>query len=246
MSVSDERTFRRSTSAPSGRRRPSPPRESPLVGGGPDGNEVLTTLTGMLLIVLLAAIGLTIVFIGRLLPEHLFIGFMLLGPVLLKLASTGYRFTRYYTGKPAYVEKGAPWLILRLTAPIVVLSTLAVFITGIVLIVVGPLHRDPWTLLHKASFIVWIAFTALHVAGHIPELSRMLGLRSEILQLPGIRTDLDAQPHRTPTRARGGAAGRTLLLGGSVVVGLVIALLLIPDYHTWTTLQPLLHDHGGH
>ncbi len=244
------------------RRRAPARRRLELPGDGPDGNEVLTTATGVVLIVLLAALGVTIVFIGRLLSEHLFIGFLLLGPVVLKMASTGYRFTRYYSGSPAYVEKGPPWMPLRLIAPIVVATTLAVFITGIVLIIVGPLHRDPWSLLHKVAFIVWVAFTALHVIGHLPEMSRLLGVRAEVLQLPGIRTDLErerlAERHAgedTPPTAAGvarvaggaGAGARLMLIGGSLAVGLVIALLLIPDFHTWTTLQPLLHHHdGGH
>jgi hypothetical protein len=231
------------------------------LGGGPDGNEVLTTATGVILLALLAALGVTIVFIGQLLAEHLFIGFLLLGPVVLKMASTGYRFMRYYSRDRAYVEKGPPWLPLRLTAPVVVLSTLGVFITGIVLLAVGPLHRDPWMLLHKVTFILWLAFTALHVIGHLPEVSRLLGVRAEILQLPGLRTDLErlafAERHPdedTPPTAAGevrvaggtGWAGRMLLLGGSVLVGVILGIVLIPDYHTWLTTAPLLHHGGDH
>ncbi|MGZ6624610.1 MAG: hypothetical protein ACXVE8_03320, partial [Solirubrobacteraceae bacterium] len=63
-----------------------------LLGGGTEGNERLTVLTGALLIVLLAVLGITIVRIGQLLWLHLFLGLVLIGPVALKLASTGYRF----------------------------------------------------------------------------------------------------------------------------------------------------------
>jgi hypothetical protein len=235
-------------------------RGNSLTGGGPDGNEVLTTATGIVLLVLLAALGVTIVFIGQLLSEHLFLGLLLLGPIALKMGSTGYRFSRYYLGDRAYVEKGPPWTALRLTAPFVILTTVVVFLTGIVLLAVGPLHRDPWLLLHKVSFFAWLAVTALHVLGHLPEVSRMLGVRAEILQLPGVRTDLEriraAEAHPgadTPPTAAAearvavaggpGSPGRLMLLGGSLVVGLIIALALIPDFHTWVTLQPLLHHH---
>jgi hypothetical protein len=231
-----------------------------LTGGGPDGNEVLTTATGIVLLVLLAALGVTIVFIGGLMSEHLFLGLLLLGPIALKMGSTGYRFARYYTGDRAYVEKGPPWWPLRLTAPLVVLTTLVVFLTGIVLLAVGPLHRDPWVLLHKVSFILWLVVIAVHILGHLPEVSRMLGVRAEVLQLPGVRTDLErvraAEAHPgadTPPTAAAearvavaggpGSPGRLMLLGGSLVVGLIIALALIPDFHTWVTLQPLLHHH---
>jgi len=80
-----------------------------LTGGGTSGNERLTTAVGATLIVLLAVIGLTLLRLhGRLLSVHLFVGMLLVPPVLLKLASTGYRFIRYYTGNPRYREHGPP------------------------------------------------------------------------------------------------------------------------------------------
>ena len=48
-----------------------------LLGGGTEGNERLTVLTGLLLIVLLAGLGITIVRIGQLLWLHLFLGLLL-------------------------------------------------------------------------------------------------------------------------------------------------------------------------
>ena len=77
-----------------------------LVAGGTEGNERLTVVAGALLIVLLAAVGVTIVFIGRLLWWHLFLGLAVIGPVGLKVGSTGYRFMRYYTADPPTVAKG--------------------------------------------------------------------------------------------------------------------------------------------
>src|ERR1700733_6641743 len=132
-----------------------------LTGGGPDGNEHLTTVTGAILILLLAVIGFTIPQLRQFIWMHLFVGMLLVGPVLLKMGRTGYRFLRYYAGNPAYRRKGPPELILRLIGPIVVLSTIAVFATGVVLLIVGPGHRNPWLLLHKVSFIVWVVFISL-------------------------------------------------------------------------------------
>ena len=80
---------------------------------GTAGNERLTTLTGAILIVLLLVIGVTILRIRQLIDVHLFVGLLLLGPVLLKLASTGYRFVLYYSGNLAYRRKGPPELALR-------------------------------------------------------------------------------------------------------------------------------------
>ena len=71
-----------------------------LIAGGTEGNERLTVLCGLLLLVLFAGLGLTILRIGSLLWLHMFLGCVLITPVVLKLASVGYRFTRYYTGAP--------------------------------------------------------------------------------------------------------------------------------------------------
>ena len=63
----------------------------------PDGNERLTSSTGLVLLVLLAVETLTTLALRTYLNVHLFLGLLLLPPVALKLASTGWRFARYYT-----------------------------------------------------------------------------------------------------------------------------------------------------
>ncbi len=209
---------------------PSPAsRSSLLTAGGTDGNERLTVQTGALLFLMLAAIGVTIVRIGQLRWEHLFIGLLLIGPVLLKLASTGYRFARYYSSNPAYRRKGPPLLPLRLLAPVVVASTVVVLVSGVALLALGPASREPLLLVHKVAFFVWLAVTVLHVLGHLGETQRGL---------------LD------PLRARGDAAlampalpgrsGRSLALLSAIVLGLVLALALIPDFAAW------MHYHRVH
>jgi hypothetical protein len=110
-------------------------------------------MTGTILIVLLAVIGVTILRIGQLVSVHLFVGLLLLGPVALKMGSTGYRFVRYYTREPAYRRKGPPEALLRLIAPLVVLSTVTVFASGVVLLLLGPRNRGQFLLIHKASFL---------------------------------------------------------------------------------------------
>jgi uncharacterized membrane protein YbhN (UPF0104 family) len=200
--------------------------------GGPAGNEQLTAATGVILLVLLAALGVTILQIGQLTWLHFFLGLLLIGPVVLKMASTGYRFARYYTGNPPYVRKGPPELWLRLLAPGVVLSTVVVFASGVVLLFLGPAHRDLWFSIHKVSFFVWLAATGLHVLGHLPGMPA--GLRA---------TSLNG------TSARGGqagGAGRAIAVAGAVVGGLVLAIVLIPDFGIWTAHTALWqHHHGG-
>ncbi len=72
------------------------------------GNARLTAANAAVLLVLLAAEGVTILGVRQMLSPHVFIGMVLIPPVLLKVASTGWRFARYYRGAPAYRRKGAP------------------------------------------------------------------------------------------------------------------------------------------
>ena len=73
-----------------------------------DGNTRLTATTAVVLLVLLAGEGVTILSIRPLLSAHIVIGLLLIPPVALKLASVGYRFVRYYTGDAAYVDGDRP------------------------------------------------------------------------------------------------------------------------------------------
>lgn len=135
-------------------------------------NGRLTAALGAVLLVLLAAEGATIPFLGELREEHIVIGLALLAPVAAKLASTGYRFARYYLGTPAYVAKGAPPLALRLLAPGVVFTTVALLGTGVAL--VAGAESDQLVFLHKVSFVAWFGLMSVHVLGHVLELPRLL------------------------------------------------------------------------
>ena len=135
------------------------------------GNARLTALGGALLLLLLAAEGATIPWIRSLLSVHIFLGMLLLGPVALKLASTGYRFVRYYTGAIEYVRLGPPAPLMRvLVAPVLVLSTLTLFGTGVLLLAVP--HRGLVLGLHKVSFIVWFGSMGIHVLAYTGRAAR--------------------------------------------------------------------------
>jgi hypothetical protein len=261
------------TPAPPGRRpgvgpRGAPAAHGPLAGltaGGSDGNERLTALTGIVLFVLLAALGVTILRIHPLIWEHLFIGLLLLGPVALKLGSTGYRFVRYYTRDSVYRRKGPPPPYLRLLAPLVVLSTVVVFASGVALLLLGPSSRSTLLLVHKVSFFVWLAATAVHVLGHLPEVTRALNggreLRVAVLsqvadgiaQRPnGCHTAPEQSAAGPPARSgpsaqahglRAGRAGRALALAGTLLAGLVLALALIPEFGPWLHYHRVFTGH---
>ena len=204
-----------------------------LIGGGTDGNERLTAAAGVVLLILLAVLGVTILRIGQLLWLHLFIGMLLIGPVLLKLASTGYRFARYYSGNPAYRRKGPPDAPMRLLAPLVVLSTVVVFGSGVALLFAGPSARGTLFPIHKLSFFAWLALVGVHVLGHLADLPAPLradySRRADLTGLSGQR-----QPGRD---------GRVLSLAGMLVAGLVLAVLVIPEFGPWVNGFHGFHHH---
>lgn len=184
--------------------------------GGAEGNARLTASTAVVLLVLLAAEGATLLSLRSLVSVHIFIGMLLLPPVALKLASTGWRFLRYYGGARAYRLAGAPIMLLRALGPVVVLSTLALFASGVALAVAGP-QRGIVLGLHKASFVIWFGSMAVHVLGHLFHLPRLAG------------PDWSARPRL------GGARMRRVLLVGSLVAGVVLAAATLPLAGPWTS-----------
>jgi hypothetical protein len=208
----------RSVPFPKARRAKSRARRDRL--GGTAGNETLTSATAVVLIGLLAVEGYTIVNLHGLVTTHMFIGLVLIPPVLLKLGSTGYRFARYYTGDRAYREKGPPLLPLRLMAPVLVASTIAVLLTGVLLLAAG---RNSGTILglHKLSFIVFGVVFAVHFLAYLPRVVRSLRADWRAARR-------DAVP---------GAGLRGMLVAAAIGGGAALALALLPAIDAW---------HGGH
>ena len=196
-----------------------PDLESPDATAGVRGNRRLTSGTAAVLFVLLAIEGVTILALDSMLPLHIFVGVVLVPPVLLKLGSTGYRLLRYYRGSPPYVRRGPPALFLRLLGPLVVLSTGVLLLTGIALLAVGPGDGTVATL-HKVSFVVFFGATGLHVLAHV---------RS-------VPAEAAADWRRT-TRLPG-AGSRRMLLVASLVAGVAIGALAIAYDGDWV--------HRGH
>ena len=185
---------------------------------GVAGNARLTGAAAAALLVLLAAEGATIPFIGQLLGPHFFIGMLLIPPVLLKLGSTGYRFARYYTGSPPYKQKGPPLLVLRVLAPGVVLSTLALFGTGVALLIDGP-PSNTLIFAHKLSFIAWVALMTLHVLGHL-------------LEVPSLAS-ADWRRAGPPEAQLAGASARALTLATAILTGVALAVLTFSAAQPW-------------
>jgi|SRR5450631_2751720 len=136
---------------------------------GVEGNARLTSSAAVLLLILLAAEGLTLPAIHALLRPHVYIGFALIPPVALKVGSTLYRFTRYYTRAPGYVEKGPPPAVLRALGPVVVLSTVLLLASGVALLFFTGSWQQRMLAVHKASFVLWFAAMTVHVVAHVIE-----------------------------------------------------------------------------
>jgi hypothetical protein len=147
----------------------------------PAGNQRLTAMTGTVLLVLFTAECLTLLELGRLLTLHVFLGMLLLGPVGLKIGSTLWRFTRYYTRSAAYVRRGPPAPLQRVTGPFVILTTVAVLGSGILLIVEGGGGPDGWRWIqwHRLAFLAWAFVMIIHLAAYVPKLPRMLSGRAD-------------------------------------------------------------------
>ena len=186
--------------------------------GGPRGNAQLTAWTGLLLFVLFAAEGITLISVRALLSWHVAVGAILIPLALLKTASTGWRIVRYYAGNATYMQAGPPPMLLRVLGPVVIAATLAVLGSGVMLIVVGPANGGGiWLGLHKATFVLWLVVMAVHV------LTRLFPAFLTVREGAG-STD------RVPGRLGRGAA-----LLASIGVGVVLALVLVRADGAWAS-----------
>ena len=200
-------------------------------GGGknrlnPDGNERLTAAVGLVLLVLTAVELATIVFgLHQFLSLHVFVGLVLIPPVLLKLACTGWRFSRYYTGSRAYRSKGAPELPMRLLAPLLIAATIVLFASGVAM---GVLHGHSLVVarrLHGPASVLWMLLLGVHVLVYLK--------RALISGTQDVTAVSRASVH--------GARARTYLLSVAVVTGIVVGAATLPAQHRWLHL-PRKHD----
>ncbi len=183
---------------------------------GVEANARLTGSAAAVLLVLLAVEGVTLLEVGRLLRLHVFVGMLIVPPVLLKTATTGYRFVRYYTGSPPYVRRGPPHPLLRILAPVVGALTVAVLATGILLLWATDGWRDTLLFWHKASFILWFGAMTIHVLGHLVDTWRL--------------APRDWTPHAPKVP---GVWLRRATLAATLVAGAGLGVLALGQVDTW-------------
>ena len=107
-------------------------------------------------------------------------------------------------------------LPLRLLAPALVATTIALFVTGVLLLAAG--HKsDTLLLLHKVSFIVWGVVFGVHFLAYVPRVVRTL-----------VATSRAARGEAVP-----GAGLRGLLLTAALGGGAALALSLLSTMEAW-------------
>ena len=188
---------------------------------GVESNSRLTATVGLVLLVLLAVEGYTILGVRQHLTLHVFLGMAVIPPVLLKMASTTWRFAQYYRGEPAYKEKGPPPIILRLLGPLLVVLTAVMLVSGVALLLRPNGFGGQLMLIHKASFILWFAVMTVHVLGHVLETFKLASL------------DLAA---RTRSQVKGAGLRQWALVISLCAGGLLGVVMLHPTTH-------YLHQH---
>lgn len=198
------------SNSPTTRRRPR--------GGGVDGNERLTAMVAVLLLLLLFLVGLTVPIANAQTRLHVFLGVLVIPPVLLKIGSTSWRFVRYYSGNFSYRSKGPPAPLLRLLGPVLVILTLVMLGSGIGLVIWAPVSmRASLSQIHRLSFILWFGAMTIHVLGHLRDTANYAP-RDFV--------------RRTRRHVRG-VGSRTWVTVASLALGVVCTVAILPYAHNF-------------
>ena len=186
-----------------------------LLDEGPRGNERLTAGLAVVLLVVLAIEGVTLLVMRQSVVVHIFLGVVLVPLTVVKLASTRYRIARYYLGSRSYVRRGPPAIIPRLLGPVVAALTVGLLATGVGLILI-PAGPSSLLTLHKVVFVLWFGAMTIHVLIHLIDLPG-----------PGLA---DWRPGSAWLR---GVAGRRATLAAGLAVGVVLGLAFLPASLGW-------------
>lgn len=194
------------------------------------GNTRLTSLAGTVLLALITLQVLSALFFALLTynvslpvgplydvvrPVHFFVGFMLMPLIAIKLASTGYRFSRYYTRNPAYHAAGPPKPLGRLIAPVLIGSAIILVASGVEMWSFQNQFGLAWTAIHNVAAFTFVTVVIVHIALHVREAHR------------GAADDLAGVPASSDPTAQGPPAAaitRRALIGGGIAFGAVLGV----------------------
>ena len=172
-------------------------------------NLRLTAVVGLAMLVPLVVVSLSGLSFDQFWRVHYFAGFLLVPLLLVKLGSTGWRMARYYLGDPRYREAGPPRPLLRVLAPVLVVSTVVVFVSGIVMWFAHS-RLQPWSTLHTDAAVVFAISGSIHVLAYL----RRAGTETA--------AELSRRREAIPPRAR-----RRGAVVATLAVGVVLAVVTI-------------------
>jgi hypothetical protein len=193
----------------------------------PEGNERLIAAAGLMLLVLsVIELGTLLLGLQHFLSLHVFVGLVLLPPIALKIAGTGWRFARYYTRNQAYRMKGAPELVMRMLAPLLVLMTIVLFGSGVAMGLTHGRALEIARRLHGPAAFVWTVIVAVHVLVYLRR-----AIRSTAADIvPATRRETE------------GANARACILAAVIVGGFVLGAATLPAQRHWLHLPSRHHQ----
>lgn len=146
-------------------------------------------------------------------PVHFFVGFMLMPLIAIKLASTGYRFGRYYTRDKAYHQAGPPAPVQRVIAPVLIGSAIILIASGVEMWSYQNQFGLAWTAIHNVAAFTFVSAVAIHILLHVRQAHREAA------------ADLAGMPAASIPDAVGsprGAVTRRAVVGGGILFGLAL------------------------
>jgi hypothetical protein len=190
-------------------------------------NSRVVALTGLAILVLLPIPYGTALFLDVLWRVHYFSGLLLIPLLGVKLGATGWRALRYYLGDARYRADGPPHPMPRVTAPILVLSTVVLFGSGIVMML-GADRSGPWSTVHNGAAIIFTGALGLHLLAHLWDTPAEVAADVAPARVAGT--------HQVP-----GARRRLLLTVAAFAVGLAVAAAAAPSAQWITSRTPGVH-----
>ena len=195
------------------------------------GNSRLVAMTGLALLVLLPLPYATALSLEEFWRVHYFSGLLLIPLLAVKLAGTGWRALRYYLGDGGFRADGPPHPMPRITAPILVLSTAVLFLSGVVMLL-GATRFGSWSTIHNGAAVIFTGALGLHLLAHLWDTPA---------EVAG-----DVAPARSGASVRvPGSRRRVAVVVVAFVVGLALATVAMPVSH-WQDSPPQgFHNRDG-
>jgi hypothetical protein len=191
-------------------------------------NARLVAMTGLALLVLLPVPYVTALNLDVLWRVHYFSALLLIPLLVLKLAGTGWRAVRYYLGDRGFREDGPPHPMPRITAPILVLSTVVLFLSGVEMLL-GANRFGPWSTIHNGAAIIFTGALGLHLLAHLWDTPAEVAA--------------DVAPSRVATPVRVlGSRRRVVVTTVAFVVGITLATAAMP-VSQWQGSRPAGQHH---